>query len=99
MEDLDREIHDSIRRTPLWHEKSEILQSVTGVGPKVSAPLIADLPELGLLPGNKASALAGLAPMSQDSGKHRGKRMIKGADPRCVRLCIWPPWWPRVIIR
>ena len=60
--DLDREIHDSIRRTPLWHEKSEILQSFTGVGPKVSASLIANLPELGTLPGTKASALAGPSP-------------------------------------
>jgi transposase len=49
--DLDREIHDSIRRTPLWHENSDILQSFKGVGPKVSASLIADMPELGTLPG------------------------------------------------
>jgi transposase len=62
LKDLDREIHDSIRRTPLWHENSEILQSVTGVGPKVSASLIADMTELGTLPGAKASSLAGLAP-------------------------------------
>lgn len=88
LKDLDREIHDSIRRTPLWHEKAEILQSVTGVGPKVSASLIADLPELGLLPGNKVSALAGLAPMNQDSGKHRGKRMIKGGRP-AVRKALY----------
>src|SRR4030042_1174563 len=77
LKDLDRDIQDFILRTPLWHEKAEILQSFTGVGPKVSASLIADMPELGLLPANKASALAGLAPMNQDSGKHRGKRMIK----------------------
>ena len=50
LKDLDREIHDAIRRTPLWHEKSEILQSFNGVGPKVSASLIADLSELGTAP-------------------------------------------------
>jgi transposase len=88
LKDLDREIHDSIRRSPLWHEKAEILQSFTGVGPKVSASLIADMPELGLLPANKASALAGLAPMNQDSGKHRGKRMIKGGRP-AVRRALY----------
>ncbi len=60
LKDLDQDIHDSIRRTPLWHEKAEILQSFTGVGTKVSASLIAELPELGLLAANKASALAGL---------------------------------------
>jgi transposase len=86
--DLDRDIHDAIRRTPLWHEKAEILQSFTGIGPKVSASLIADMPELGTLPRTKASALAGLAPMNQDSGKHRGKRMIKGGRP-AVRQALY----------
>ena len=50
LKDLDRDIHDAIRRTPLWHEKSAILQSFNGVGPKVSASLIADLSELGTAP-------------------------------------------------
>jgi len=88
LKDLDREIQDFIHRTPLWHENAEILQSFTGVGPKVSASLIAEMPELGTLPRNKASALAGLAPMNQDSGKHRGKRMIRGGRP-AVRQTLY----------
>ena len=88
LQDLDREIHDSIRRTPLWHENSEILQSFKGIGPKVSASLIADMPELGLLPANKASALAGLAPMNRDSGQYRGKRKIQGGRP-AVRQALY----------
>lgn len=85
LKDLDRDIHDSIRRSPLWLENAKILQSVAGIGPKVSASLIADMPELGHIPRNKASALAGLAPMNQDSGKYRGKRMIKGGRPAVRR--------------
>lgn len=88
LKDLDREIHDSIRRTPLWHENSEILQSFTGIGPKVSASLIADMPELGTLTRGKASALAGLAPMNRDSGQFRGKRMIQGGRP-AVRQALY----------
>jgi transposase len=88
LKDLDREIHDSIRRTPLWHENSEILQSFTGVGPKVSASLIADMPELGTLTRGKASALAGLAPMNRDSGQFRGRRMIQGGRP-AVRQALY----------
>lgn len=88
LKDLDREIHDSIRRTPLWHENSNILQSFTGVGPKVSASLIADMPELGTLPGPKASALAGLAPMNRDSGQYRGQRKIQGGRP-AVRQALY----------
>jgi len=88
LKDLDREIHDSIRRTPLWQENSEILQSFTGIGPKVSASLIADMPELGTLTRGKASALAGLAPMNRDSGQFRGKRMIQGGRP-AVRQALY----------
>jgi transposase len=88
LKDLDREIHDSIRRTPLWHENSEILQSLTGIGPKVSASLIADMPELGTLTRGKASALAGLAPMNRDSGQFRGRRMIQGGRP-AVRQALY----------
>jgi transposase len=83
---LDQDIHDAIRRTPLWHENSDILQSFDGVSPKVSAALIADLPELGTLPGTKASALAGLAPMNRDSGLYRGKRQIQGGRPAVAAL-------------
>ena len=88
LKDLDREIHDSIRRTPLWHENSEILQSFKGIGPKVSAALIAVIPELGMLPGAQAAALAGLAPMNRDSGQYRGKRKIQGGRP-AVRQTLY----------
>lgn len=88
LDDLDREIHDFIRRTPLWHEKSEILQSFNGVGPKVSASLIADLSELGTAPRTQISALAGLAPMNRDSGQWRGKRTIQGGRP-AVRQALY----------
>ena len=81
LKDLDRDIHDSIRRTRMCDENLDFGQSFTGIGPKVSASLIANLPELGLLPGNKDSALAGQSDINQDRVKHRGKRMIKGGRP------------------
>ncbi len=88
LKDLDRDIQGAIRRTPLWHEKADILQSFLGVGPKVSACLVADMPELGTLPKNKASALAGLAPMNRDSGQYRGHRQIQGGRP-AVRQALY----------
>jgi transposase len=88
LKDLDQEIHDAIRRTPLWQENSEILQSFGGIGPKVSASLIANMPELGTLPRTKATALAGLAPMNRDSGQYRGQRKIQGGRP-AVRQALY----------
>ena len=48
--------------------------------------LLADLPELGMLSRQKISALVGLAPFPDDSGKRQGQRYIRGgrAEVRCV---------------
>jgi len=50
--------------------------------------LIAELPELGTLTRRKIAALVGVAPMSDDSGKHRGRRHIKGGRIR-VRCALY----------
>ena len=39
---------------------------------------MAQLPEVGTLSGKKAVALVGVAPYNRDSGRFRGKRMIRG---------------------
>jgi len=54
------------------------LRSVPGVGPLVSATLVARLPELGRLDHRQIVALAGLAPHACDSGLSRGKRHVWG---------------------
>jgi transposase len=82
LEELNRDIDDLIRQSPLWRERDRLFQSVPGIGPVVSRVVIAQLPEVGTLPGKKAVALAGLAPYNRDSGHFRGKRMI--GDPRLL---------------
>lgn len=54
------------------------LRQIKGIGPVVSATLIAQLPELGNLDRRRIAALAGLAPHANDSGHRRGKRSIWG---------------------
>ena len=54
------------------------LRSAPGVGPLVSATLVARLPELGHLDHRRIAALAGLAPHACDSGLSRGKRHVWG---------------------
>jgi len=44
----------------------------------VAATLLAELPELGQLDRRRIAALAGLAPIARDRGKHPGKRRIGG---------------------
>ena len=78
LEQLDDEIHDQIRRSDVWREKDDLLQSVPGVGKVLSTTLLADMPELGQLNRKQIAALAGLAPYNCDSGLMKGKRTIWG---------------------
>ena len=48
------------------------------MGPKVSATLLAELPELGSLDDKKLAALVGVAPLNRDSGVFRGRRRVWG---------------------
>jgi transposase len=86
--DINKSISQMIEQNPVWHEKDKMLQSVPGVGPVLSATLIGALPELGCLNRKQISALAGVAPLNRDSGKHRGERHIWGGRS-CVRTPLY----------
>lgn len=75
---VDEETAERIRESPLWRAREDLLRSVPGVGPVVSRTLIAELPELGQLTRREIAALVGVAPISRDSGKTRGKRIVWG---------------------
>ncbi len=76
--ELDDELQQQLRDSPIWREKSDLLRSVPGVGPVLSCTLLADLPELGQLNRKQIAALVGVAPFNRDSGRLTGKRMIWG---------------------
>lgn len=84
--DLDRDLGEFIRSSPVWRAKDDLLRSTKGVGPVLSATLIAHLPELGSLDRKQIAALVGVAPFNRDSGKLRGKRTCWGGrgDVRTV---------------
>jgi transposase len=86
--ELDTEIGDHVRGSPVWVEKENLLASVPGVGPVVARTLIAELPELGTLDRRKIAALAGLAPWTRQSGQWRGKSFI-GGGRRTVRSVLF----------
>jgi transposase len=78
IESHDQDIGRSVRQSPLWREKDDLLQSVPGIGPVTSSTLLATLPELGTLDRRKLAALVGVAPLNRDSGKLHGKRITWG---------------------
>jgi transposase len=88
LSELDREIDDTVRGSPVWREKEDLLASVPGVGPKTARTLIAELPELGSLSRKTVASLAGLAPYTRQSGRWKGKSMI-GGGRKTVRSAIF----------
>jgi transposase len=75
---LDTTIDDSVRGSPVWREKEDLLQSVPCVGPVIARSLLAEMPELGTLTRREVASLAGLAPWTRQSGKWRGKSFTGG---------------------
>jgi transposase len=78
LEKVEKELNQTVRKSPVWREQDDLLQSVPGIGPQVSRVLLAELPELGTLSSRKLAALVGLAPFNRDSGRLRGRRRIFG---------------------
>jgi transposase len=88
LEQIDRELLERLRRSPLWREREDLLRSVKGVGPILAATLIAEVPELGQVDRQQIAALVGVAPFNRDSGLLRGRRTIWGGRAR-VRAVLY----------
>jgi transposase len=88
LSELDTELHETIRRSPVWREKEQLLRTVPGVGPVLAMTLVADLPELGQLGRKQIAALVGLAPLNCESGLLRGRRIVWGGRGR-VRAALY----------
>ncbi len=86
--DVNKKLRTLIEQNPVYREKDSFLQSTPGVGPGVSAALMAELPELGNLNRRQIAALVGVAPLNRDSGRYRGKRVVWGGRGR-VRAVLY----------
>jgi transposase len=85
---LDQDLDGTLRHSPVWRAKEDLLRSVPGVGPQLTRTLLAHLPELGALDRERLAALVGVAPFNRDSGTLRGKRTVWGGRAR-VRAALY----------
>ena len=76
--DMNKDLDEAIRSSPVWREKDDMLKTVPGVGRIVAATLLAELPELGRLNRKQIAALVGVAPLNRDSGTFVGRRVTWG---------------------
>ena len=85
LEQLDRDLDDTIRSSPMWKAKDQLLRSAPGVGPVLSMTLLS---ELGALNRGQIAALVGVALFNRDSGAFRGKRSVWGGRKQ-VRAALY----------
>ena len=78
LSEIDGDIDQAVRASPVWRRKEDLLKTVPGVGRITARSLLAEMPELGSLGRRQAAALAGLAPFTRQSGQWRGKSFIGG---------------------
>jgi transposase len=84
--EIDNDLTKRLRGSDVWRTKDDLLRGIPGVGAVTTLTMLAKCPELGTLNRREIAALTGVAPLANDSGKHRGKRFIWGgrADVRAV---------------
>ena len=75
---LDQDLDQHLRASPIWRAQEDLLRSVPGIGPVTARTLLASLPELGTLDRRAIAALVGVAPLARDSGSLHGRRSCWG---------------------
>jgi len=86
LEHVDKDTERSIRNSPIWQAKRELLVSMKGIGETSCSALLAWLPELGQFSRQKICALVGVAPYDDDSGQRHGRRQIAGGRAAVRRV-------------
>ena len=87
---IDAEIRQRIGEEKEMERRAEILTSIPGISDITAAGLIVHLPELGMLTRSGAASLAGLAPVTRESGHWKGRSFIQGGRHRVRRLLFMP---------
>jgi transposase len=71
-----------LRRNQALAAKIDLLISIPGVAERTAIGFLVRMPELGRLTRGQAARLAGLAPLNDDTGQHKGERHIHGGRTR-----------------
>ena len=87
---IDAEIRQRIGEEKEMERRAEILTSIPGISDITAAGLIVHFPELGILTRSRAASLAGLAPVTRESGNWTGRSFIQGGRHRVRRMLYMP---------
>jgi transposase len=87
---IDAAIAAEIGADPTLAARMAILVSIPGIAAVTAAMLVVEMPELGGLDPKAAAALAGLAPITRQSGQWKGKSFVPGGRKQ-VRHALCMP--------
>jgi transposase len=87
---LDADIKTRITASDEMARRCAILTSIPGIGFLTAFALLVEMPELGTLEPGQAASLAGLAPITRQSGQWRGRSFIQ-AGRATVRTALYMP--------
>jgi transposase len=87
---LDAAIAALIASEPALARAAAILQSIPGISEITAAAILAAMPELGTLEPGAAASLAGLAPVTRQSGTWTGRAAIGGGRAGLRRALYMP---------
>lgn len=85
IDEIEKAMAEIVAADGALSRRQEILASIPGIGPVTAMAIMVEMPELGELDGKQAASLAGLAPITRESGSWKGRSRIQGgrASLRC----------------
>ena len=90
VQQIDAAMADKVAQDEAMSQKLVILMSIPVIAEVTALAILIEMPELGTLDGKQAASLAGLAPVSRQSGKWQGKERIRGGRA-LLRRAIYMP--------
>lgn len=90
LEAIDKAISGIIEANPELRARRKILVSIAGISDVTAAAILTMMPELGHLDQKQVASLAGLAPVTRQSGRWHGKAFIQGGRA-ALRQTLYMP--------
>ncbi len=87
---IDARCHALIKHDARLCERQAILTSIPGLGTLTATIILCAMPELGSMNKRQTAALAGLAPITRQSGTWKGKSFIRGGRAH-LRQALYMP--------
>ena len=87
---LEAEMAKHVKADPTQARAFEILNSIPGISVITAIAVLSELPEIGSLDPKAAASLAGLAPVTRQSGTWQGHSFVQGGRRR-LRQALYMP--------